>query len=60
MPYSKVEGFGTKMYNILKLRQPVAIENAQKVLKEVSQGNPAAEESSTTVHELVIELNKHL
>jgi len=58
--YSKSEGFGVTMYNRLIHLQPQAIRNAEKVLSEISQGNPALEESSTTVHLLVKELNKFL
>lgn len=58
--YRKSEGFGTMIYNLLLGRQPQAIMNAETVLKEISKGNPAAEESSTTVHLLVQELNKYL
>jgi len=60
MPYSKVEGYGARMYNLLKQMQPTAINNAKKVLENISGGNPALEESSTTVHRLVEELNKYL
>lgn len=58
--YCKIEGFGATMYKLLKKRQLQAIRNAASVLKEVSRGNPAAEESSTTVHMLVAELNKFI
>lgn len=58
--YSKNEGFGAMMYNRLIGLQPQAIQNAQTVLTEVSQGNPAMEESSTTVHLLISELNKYI
>lgn len=58
--YSKKEGFASDLYNILLSRQPQAIKNAEVVLTEISAGNPAAEESSTTVHQLVTELNKYL
>ena len=60
MQYSKTEGYGTLMYNLLLARQEKAIHNATTVLAEISHGNPAEEESSTTVHKLVIELNKYL
>lgn len=40
--------------------QPHAIKNAAAVLSEISHGNPALEESSTTVHLLVEELNKYI
>lgn len=60
LTYSKAEGFGTKLYNRLLHLQPQAIKNATAVIKETSQGNPAMEESSTTVHQLVIELNKYI
>lgn len=58
--YSKSEGFGAIMYNRLLHLQPQAIKNASRVLSEISHGNPAKEESSTTVHLLVSELNKYL
>lgn len=60
MPYNKSEGHGAVMYNLLLSRQQQAIYNAEAVLSEISHGNPAEEESSTTVHELVQELNKYL
>lgn len=40
--------------------QPQAIKNASAVLADVSHGNPAMEESSTTVHLLVEELNRFI
>lgn len=60
MPYSKSDGYGAVMYNLLLSRQQQAISNAETVLAEISHGNPAEEESSTTVHRLVWELNKYL
>lgn len=60
MPYSKSEGYGAVMYNLLLSRQQQAINNAETVLAEISHGNPAEEESSTTVQRLVSELNKYL
>lgn len=60
MPYSKTDGYGAVMYNLLLSRQQKAISNAEAVLAEISHGNPAEEESSTTVHKLVRELNKYL
>lgn len=60
IPYEKTEGFGAVMYNLLLKRQPLAIKNAEIVLAEISHGNPAEEESSTTVYRLVKELNKYL
>lgn len=60
MPYSKSEGYGAVMYNLLLSRQRQAIANAETVLAEISHGNPAEEESSTTVHRLVAELNRFL
>lgn len=58
--YTKKEGFGTILYNRLLHLQPQAIKNAAAVLAEMSHGNPAMEESSTTVHLLVEELNKFI
>jgi hypothetical protein len=49
IPYSKSEGYGAVMYNLLLSRQQLAINNAETVLAEISHGNPAEEESSTTV-----------
>ena len=60
MPYCKTEGYGVVIYNLLLSRQQQAIKNAEIVLAEISHGNPAEEESSTTVHRLVQELNKYL
>ena len=60
MPYSKNEVFGAMMYNRLVTLQQQAIKNAKTVLDEISKGNPAMEESSTTVHLLVEELNKYI
>ena len=60
MPYSKTQGFGALMYRFLLYRQRQAIDNAEAILAEVSHGNPAQEESSTTVQKLVVELNKYL
>lgn len=60
MPYRKTQGFGALMYRLLLNRQRQAIDNADAVLAEVSHGNPAQEESSTTVQNLVVELNKYL
>ena len=58
--YSKSEGYGALMYNLLLAQQEKAIRNAETVLAEISHGNPAEEESSTTVHKLVIELNRFI
>ena len=60
MPYSKSEGYGAVMYNLLLSRQQQAISNAITVFAEISHGNPAEEESSTTVQRLISELNKYL
>lgn len=60
MNYSKEKGFGELMYNRLMKLQPQAIRNAMAVLTAMSNGNPAREESSTTVHWLVMELNKYI
>lgn len=60
IPYSKTEAFGAIMYNRLLHLQPQAIKNAAAVLSEISHGNPALEESSTTVHLLVEELSRYI
>ena len=60
MPYNKTEGSGAVMYNLLLTRQEQAIKNSKTILAAIAHGNPAEEESSTTVHKLVTELNKYL
>ncbi len=55
-PYQKND---TEMYNILKPRQAFAIKNAKKLLSKYSLKNPNKEEPSTTVHELVEQLNRY-
>lgn len=56
--YTKKSGAASALFDILYPRQKDAIENARGVLKVISHGNPAQEESSTTVYQLVEELNK--
>ena len=56
--YSKKEGFITKFFQLLEPYQLKAIERASKILAEFNGLQPAKAESSTTVHELVNELNK--
>lgn len=58
--YTKRSGVAAGLYNLLLKDQPVAIANAKSVYKSISKGNPAKEESSTLVFELVEELNKYL
>lgn len=60
MEYRKKEGFASDLYNYLLSRQPQARRNAEVILSEIYAGTPAAEESSTTDHLLVSELNKYL
>ncbi len=48
------------MYNRLYHLQSQSIKNATLVLNEISNGNPAMEKSSTTVHLFVKELNKFI
>ena len=60
LQYNKTEGVGAVMYNLLLTHQQQAIKNADAVLAEISHGNPAEEESSTTVQKLVVELNRYL
>lgn len=59
-PYSKKGGVSNKMFNVLLHKQPLAIANAKNVINQFSINNPAKEESSTTVHLLVEELNKYV
>ena len=56
--YNKKEGFVTKFFQLLEPLQPAAIERAIKILADFNGMSPSKAESSTTVHELVIELNK--
>lgn len=56
--YGKKSGFASDLFDILYPRQEIAILNSGSILKSISHGNPAKEESSTTVHLLVKELNK--
>lgn len=57
--YTKKSGFAAGLYNFLFGKQSAAIANAKAVYKSISHGNPAKEESSTLVFELVEELNRY-
>jgi len=48
------------MYEELLDKQPTAIHNAERLLSSYPYPNPAQDNPSTTVHELVQELNKYL
>ena len=54
--YSKSKGDSTKVFNVIYPRTNTAIDNAKKVLEAFDGNNPAKEESSTTVHQLVEQL----
>ena len=56
--YSKRSGFATTLYNILKPLQDVAIRNAKSLQDEMKDVKPSMAESSTRVHELVMQLNE--
>jgi hypothetical protein len=56
-PYKKNN---TEMYRKLMDRQPDAIKNAKNLLNTYSPPTPGKDNPSTTVHRLVIELNKFL
>lgn len=59
--YSKDVQFAAKLYELLFDKQATAIVNAERIIKQVANtSNPALACSSTTVHLLVKELNKHL
>lgn len=59
--YSKDVKFAAKLYELLLDKQATAIGNAEKIIKQLADNsNPALACSSTTVHLLVKELNKHL
>ena len=48
------------MYSLLQEKQPEAIRNAKKLLTSHATNSPAVNDASTTVHLLVLELNKYL
>ncbi len=54
--YGKTKGDSIKVFNIIYPKTRIAINNSQKVLEEFKGSNPAKEESSTTVHQLVGQL----
>lgn len=49
-----------KMFNTLFSKQEQAINHAKTIMRQFDGNNPAQQESSTTVHLLVKELNKFL
>lgn len=59
-PYSKKTGVSAKVFNTLLPKQAKAIDHAKIVMKQFNGNNPAKEESSTTVYQLVEELNKYI
>lgn len=61
-PYAKESGVSKKMFDALLPLQQTAINNSIAVYDAFGapHASPANEESSTTVHELVIELNKYI
>lgn len=58
--YTKKSGVSSKMFNILFSKQEQAINHAKTIMRQFDGNNPAQQESSTTVHLLVKELNKFL
>ena len=54
--YGKTKGDSLKVFNVIYPKTRIAIGNAQKVLESFDGSNPAKEESSTTVHQLVEQL----
>ncbi len=54
--YGKTKGDSMKVFNVIYPKTRFAIGNAQKVLESFDGSNPAKEESSTTVHQLVEQL----
>ena len=54
--YGKTKGDSVRVFNVIYSRTRMAIDNAKNVLKAFDGGNPAKEESSTTVHQLVEQL----
>ena len=51
--YGKAKGDSVRVFNVIYPRTRMAIDNAKNVLKAFDGSNPAKEESSTTVHQLV-------
>ena len=51
--YGKTKGDSMRVFNVIYPRTRMAIDNAKNVLKPFDGSNPAKEESSTTVHQLV-------
>lgn len=58
--YNKRTGYVSGLFNRLLPKQPLAITNAKDIYRPISHGNPAQEESATTVFRLVEELNKYV
>ncbi len=56
----KYEKRNPKMYDILIEKQDVAIRNAETLLSQYVSHNPEKDNPSTTIHLLVMELNKWL
>ena len=54
--YGKTKGDSVRVFNVIYPRTRMAIDNAKNVLKTFDGGNPAKEESSTTVYQLVEQL----
>ncbi len=55
----KYQKNSNSMYSELVERQSIAIRNASNLLANYNPPNPAEDNPSTTVHKLVIELNKY-
>ena len=54
--YGKTKGDSMKVFDVIYPKTRIAIGNAQKVLESFDGTNPAKEESSTTVHQLIEQL----
>ena len=54
--YGKTKGDSVKVFNVIYYKTRIAIDNAPKVQESFDGSNPAKEESSTTVHQLVEQL----
>jgi len=57
--YGKSKGDSMKVFNIIYPKTRIAIDNAKKVISQFDGSNPAKEESSTTVYDLVEQLLKY-
>ena len=58
--YGKSRGDSMRVFNIIFPKTRIAIDHAKKVISQFDGSNPAKEESSTTVYDLVEQLLKYI